>query len=129
MDSNILSFASIARKAGRLELGCDNIVSAAGTRRVKLVLASSDISENTMSEIGQICGRKDIPVVRVDFSKGEMGKAFGLQSCAAIGFTDAGFAKAAAQKIGDDELLEKLSANEQRAARRLANKHRGKSNR
>lgn len=128
MDSNILSFASIARKAGRLELGCDNIVSAAGTRRVKLVLASSDISENTMSEIGQICGRKDIPVVRVDFSKGEMGKAFGLQSCAAIGFTDAGFAKAAAQKIGDDELLEKLSANEQRDARRLAKKHRGKSN-
>lgn len=128
MDSNILSFASIARKAGRLELGCDNIVSAAGTRRVKLVLASSDISENTMSEIGQICGRKDIPVVRVDFSKGEMGKAFGLQSCAAIGFTDAGFAKAAAQKIGDDELLEKLSANEQRTARRLAKKHRGKSN-
>lgn len=128
MDSNILSFASIARKAGRLKLGCDNIVSAAGTRRVKLVLASSDISENTMSEIGQICGRKDIPVVRVDFSKGEMGKAFGLQSCAAIGFTDAGFAKAAAQKIGDDELLEKLSANEQRAARRLAKKHRGKSN-
>ena len=128
MDSNILSFASIARKAGRLELGCDNIVSAAGTRRVKLVLASSDISENTMSEIGQICGRKDIPVVRVDFSKGEMGKAFRLHSCAAIGFTDAGFAKAAPQKIGDDELLEKLSANEQRAARRLAKKHRGKSN-
>ena len=128
MDSNILSFASIARKAGRLELGCDNIVSAEGTRRVKVVLAASDMSENTMSEIGQICGRKDIPVVRVDFSKGEMGKAFGLQSCAAIGFTDAGFAKAAAQKIGDDELLEKLSANEQRAARRLAKKHRGKSN-
>ncbi len=60
MKERLLGLLSICRKAGRLSLGFDPVKRAVLGGNACLVLAASDMSEKTVSEMRYLCGVSDV---------------------------------------------------------------------
>lgn len=60
MKERLLGLLSISRKAGKLFLGFDPVKRAVLGGNACLVLAASDMSEKTVSEIRYLCGVADV---------------------------------------------------------------------
>jgi len=83
-----LNYLSLARKAGKLELGEEPVGSAARTQQARLVMVALDASDHTwrraksfVAGTGQVC-------IRLPFTKDAMGAAVGRQEVAIVALTD-----------------------------------------
>ena len=96
---NELHLLGMAKKAGRLEIGEEPVAAAARARKARLILAAGDAADNTLRRAAHFGEIGNTKVLRVPYSKGELGWAVGRTSCAMLAFTDAGFASALAEKL------------------------------
>ena len=113
-----LNYMSLARKAGRIELGEEPVGAAARAQQARLVVVAGDAGDHTwrraksfVAGTGQLC-------VKVPFSKDELGQATGRSSLAIAAFTDPAMALAFVKALPEQERYsEELEALENRTQR------------
>lgn len=87
MDKKFFSFLGLARKAGKIVLGYDNIVKR--QKNIKLLILSNEAVERTKRNINSL----NKPVINIDLSKKEFGKLMGAGEVSVVAVTDNNFAE------------------------------------
>lgn len=98
-----LNYLSLARKAGRVELGEEPVGAAARANHARLVIVASDASEHTWRRAKSFVENTSQQCIRVSFTKDEMGLATGRTALALAAFTDPALALAFVQALGSPE--------------------------
>lgn len=133
-----LNYLSLARKAGRAELGEEPVNAATRNLHGFLVLVSSDASDHTWRRAQSFVAGTNQQCLRLPHTKEQMGQATGRQSLAIAAITDPALALALVQALGEPErygaVLEALENRVSRVRQRqkeakahLKNKKMGKS--
>lgn len=94
-----LNYMSLARKAGRIELGEEPVGAAARANHARLVIVAADASDHTRRRAKSFVAGTGQQCVILPFSKDELGMAIGRTSLAVAAFTDAALALAFLQAL------------------------------
>ena len=81
----------LARRAGALSYGTEGSIKDLKTKKSKLIIMSSDISEKTKKEI--VFSNDDTDILFSDMTKEELGKIIGTRPTAVISLNDSNFKK------------------------------------
>lgn len=132
--NDILSFIGLAKKAGHLEIGEEPVGAAARSHAARLLLVASDAADNTMRRAERFLESGKLVLLRVPYTKEDLGDITGRSSCAVLALTDIGFASSLADKLealdpdqyteGAAELRAQLQRTHQR--RQELQRHEGK---
>lgn len=94
METKALSYLSLARKAGRAELGEEPVSDISRTGKAYLVAVAADASDHTWRRaLSDVAGTQQ-QCARLPFTKEELGAAVGRTSLAVAAITDAPLALA-----------------------------------
>ena len=115
-----LNYLALARKAGLAELGEEPAGVAAKAGRAPLVLVASDASDHTWRRAKSYVSGTKQQLLRLPYTKDEMGMAVGRQELAIAALTDAGLAASlvAALEQPAQPVLEALQARAREAKQR-----------
>ena len=102
-----LRYLSLARKAGRIELGEEPVGAAARSQKAKLILVASDASDHSWRRAKSFVAGTQQLCIRTQFDKDTLGQAVGRTALAMAAFTDPALALAFVQAL---EQPEKYSA-------------------
>lgn len=133
MISPALNILGIAKKAGRVDIGDEQVSSAARAHSARLIILASDAADNTARRVRNLPGNGK--VVTVPFTKDELGAVLGKNSCAVVSVSDARLAKNFLEKLEASEpgsytdALDELSRQAERVDRRQAEKKAHEKNR
>ena len=132
-----LNYLSLARKAGRIELGEEPVGGAARAIKARLILVASDASDHTWRRAKSFAAGTSQQCIKVEFTKDELGQAIGRSSLAIAAFTDPAIALAFVKALNDpkyDEVIEALQDKTNRIRQRqseekahMRNKRTGKA--
>lgn len=92
----VLSRLGFARKAGRLSFGFASTKEAIQSKKAKLIIIASDISEKSLKETRFFA--KDIPVIRIENTIEEISAAVSFRA-GIVSVNDQGFADAIQKQI------------------------------
>ena len=119
-----LNYLSLARKAGKAELGEEPVGAAARMLTAAVIAVASDGSDHTWRRAKSFAAGTDQQCVRVPYTKDEMGMAIGRTSLAIAAITDPALARAFVEALGrpeqDREVLEVLAQKVSRVKKRQA---------
>ncbi len=133
MTSPALNILGIARKAGRVDIGDEQVASAARAHSARLIILASDAADNTARRVQNLPGNGK--VITVPFSKDQLGAVLGKNSCAVVSMSDARLARTFLEKLESadpgtfTEALEELTRQAERVDRRQAEKKAHEKNR
>ena len=118
-----LGFLGLAKKAGRVEFGDEGVSIAARAGKAKLIVTASDAGRSTLTRAENAGKTGKCPLAAVPFTKEELGAALGRDTVGVLALTDIGFAHAFTEKLhaekgGFEELMEALTAQNDRAEER-----------
>lgn len=91
--SELLKFLGLARRAGKLTIGFDNI------KKERMIIYSAFCSDRTIRKIADM----KVPAYRIDLSMTEIGESLGVGECGVVAMSDTNFIKKT------KELLDSLS--------------------
>ncbi len=98
-----LKLLGLARKARKLEIGEEPCAIACRSAKARLLLVAQDAGEHTVRRAASYC-RTGKPVsIRAPYTKEELGNGLGCNACALCAMTDAPFAKAFLEALGDSQ--------------------------
>lgn len=113
-----LNLLGLARKGGNIELGEDNCAMACRGSKAKLLILARDAGDSVSHRAGYFVRSGKPPLIRVDYTKDEIGTALGRNVCPIAAVTDVRLALAFVKAMGDDVRWAKvLSVLEEGAAR------------
>ena len=98
-----LNYLALARKAGLAELGEEPVGVAAKAGHARLVLVASDASDHTWRRAKSYVSGTDQQLLRLPYTKDEMGFSVGRQELAVAALTDAGMALSLVESLGQPE--------------------------
>ena len=101
-----LNYLSLARKAGRAELGEEPVGAAARAQKARLVVVASDASDRTWRRAKSFVACTEQLCIRPDFTKEELGQAIGRSSLALAAITDPALALSFVKALPDPEKYE-----------------------
>lgn len=87
----IINLLTVCIKAGKTVKGFDSVCEAIKNSSVCCVMTASDASEKTVKETAFMCGKFNVPLIRTELTKDEIGRFAGKQT-AVIAVCDNGFA-------------------------------------
>lgn len=90
--NKFLSQLGMAKRAGKLVLGEENILNAIRSKQAKIVFIAEDASPNTKKRIMDKCSYYEISCKQIG-SRDELGNSIGKQATGVIAIKDEGFAK------------------------------------
>lgn len=102
MKPNAIHYLSLARKAGRIEVGEEPTGAAARAGHARLVVVASDAPGNTLRRAKNFVAGTDQQMVVLPFTKDEMGEALGRTVVALAAITDPAMALALLKAMEDD---------------------------
>ncbi len=118
------NYLSLARKAGRIELGEEPVGAAARAQKARLLVVASDASDHTWRRAKSFVSATDQQCIQVPFTKEELGQAVGRQSLALAAITDPALALAFVKALDKPEkykdALESLNKRTERVKSRQA---------
>ena len=118
------NYLSLARKAGRIELGEEPAGAAARGQKAKLLVVASDATDHTWRRAKSFVAGTNQQCLRLPYTKNEMGMAIGRQELAIAAITDAKLALSLVQALDQEEkhkaVIEVLSEKATRLAKRQA---------
>ena len=124
-----LHYLSLARKAGKAELGEEPVGAAARALHAHLILIASDASDHTWRRAKSYVAGTRQQCLRLACTKEEMGFAIGRTSLAMAAITDAALALALVQTLPEEKcrtalsvLTETVTRQKQRLAEQKAHK-------
>ncbi len=132
--SSILHLVSIARKAGKLEVGEEPTAAAARARRAKLILVAKDATDNTYRRVRHFGEAGNVTWVSTPYTKAELGGAVGRSTCAMLAVMDIGLAAAMVRGLAEEDpekfqiTMERMNAKAERALRRQQEKRQHEKN-
>lgn len=113
-----LNYLSLARKAGRVELGEEPVGAAARAKKARLILVASDAGDHSWRRAKSFVAGTEQLCLKVPFTKDQMGEAIGRTSLAMAAFTDPALALAFVKALGDpDKYKEALESLDKRTKR------------
>ena len=117
-----LNYLSLARKAGRIELGEEPVGAAARAKKARLILVASDAGDHSWRRAKSFVAGTEQICMKVPFTKDQLGEAIGRTSLAMAAFTDPAIALAFVKALGDpvkyQEALESLDRRTKRIRQR-----------
>ena len=117
-----LNYLSLARKAGRIELGEEPVGAAARAKKARLILVASDAGDHSWRRAKSFVAGTEQLCMKVPFTKDQMGQAIGRTALAIAAFTDPAIALAFVKALGNPEkykeALESLDKRSQRIRQR-----------
>ena len=116
-----LNYISLARKAGRIELGEEPVGAVTRAQKARLVVVASDATDHTWRRSKSFVAGTNQQCIRVAFTRDELGQAIGRTSLAVAAFTDPALAQAFVQALNDskyDEVLAQLQDKTRRIRQR-----------
>ena len=106
----VLNYLSLARKAGRAELGEEPVGAAARALHAHLVVVAGDASEHTWRRAKSYVAGTDQQCIRLPYSKDEIGMAIGRTSLAIAAVTDPALALSLVQSLPQAEKFATVAA-------------------
>ena len=94
-----LNYLSLARKAGRAELGEEPVGAAARDLQAHLILVASDASDHTWRRAKSFAAGTNQQCVRLEFTKDALGMAIGRTALAVAAITDPALALALVESL------------------------------
>lgn len=98
-----LSYLSLARKAGLAELGEEPACNASASGKAKLIVVASDASDHTWRKAKSLVAGTPQQLIRLPYTKDEMGFAIGRTSLAIAAITDAGIGASLVEALAQPE--------------------------
>ena len=98
-----LNYMSLARKAGRIELGEEPVGAAARAVHARLIIVAKDASEHTWRRAKSFAAGTSQQCIPVPFTKDELGEAIGRKELAIAAFTDPALALAFVKALDDEK--------------------------
>lgn len=89
----VLSALGMARKAGKIALGFDSVVLALRGKKARLTLVAADASDSTKKRVADKAAFYEVPCEIINYTRRELGKAFGKPPCACAAVCDGNFAE------------------------------------
>ncbi len=132
MTDELLGLLGLAKKAGKLVLGEEEVIDHSLAHKLRLVLIAADAAEGGAQKVARCAQEGNAPCVRLPLTKAQLGAAVGRAACAALGTTDVGFAAAMAAKLSQSdpdtysELSQRLSQKAAKTVRRRKEKQQRK---
>ena len=120
MENRALNYLSLARKAGRAELGEEPVGAAARAGKAYLILVAQDASDHTWRRARSFAAGIEQQVLRLRQSKDELGQSIGRESLAIAAITDAALALAMVKAMEPAEAVAQVTAVLEAKAARLA---------
>lgn len=117
MNNKALNYISLARKAGRIELGEEPVGAAARALKAVLVVVASDASDHTWRRSKSFVAGTNQQCIKAPITKDELGQTVGRQSLAIAAFTDPALALAFVQALGGEQYAQVEEALQQRTDR------------
>ena len=124
-----LSYLALARKAGLAELGEEPACNASSAGKAKLIVVASDASDHTWRKAKSLVSGSNQQLVRLPYTKDELGFAIGRTSLAIAAITDAGMSASLVESLGQPELeavvqaLKALAKQRKRSAKPTKKEH------
>ena len=122
MENRALNYLSLARKAGKAELGEEPVGAAARAGKAYLIVVAQDASDHTWRRAKSFAAGTEQQVLRLKETKDELGLAIGRQSLAIAAITDASLALAMVKAMEPSEaaaqVIPVLEAKSARIAKR-----------
>ena len=122
MENRALNYLSLARKAGKAELGEEPVGAAARAGKAYLIVVARDASDHTWRRAKSFAAGTEQQVLRLKETKDELGLAIGRQSLAIAAITDASLALAMVKALEPSEaaaqVIPVLEAKSARIAKR-----------
>lgn len=119
-----LNYLSLARKAGKLELGEEPVGAAARAQHARLVVVASDASDHTWRRAQSFVARTNQECVRLPYTKDELGATIGRQELAIAALTDPAMALAFLKALPDPEKYAEAMAALDKRSQRIAQRRR-----
>ena len=94
MNGRLLSLLGLARRAGKISLGNDPVLSSLQGGKAKLVLVCPDLSKRTLKGIERSAEDFGVPLVTIEQSMDQVSMSLGKR-CGVVSLDDAGFARKA----------------------------------
>ncbi|MBQ2893649.1 MAG: 50S ribosomal protein L7 [Oscillospiraceae bacterium] len=117
-----LNYISLARKAGKAELGEEPAGAAARALHAHLIVVACDASDHTWRRAKSYAAGTDQQCIRLPYTKDDIGMAIGRTSLAIAAITDAALALALVQALPQPEkyaaAADVLTAKSQRQKKR-----------
>ena len=88
------NYLSLARKAGRIELGEEPVGAVARAQKARLLVVAQDASDHTWRRAKSFVSGTDQQCVKVPYTKAQLGEAIGRQELALAAITDPALALA-----------------------------------
>ena len=92
MNNKLQSTVSLCRRAGKLQLGFDQVKETAEAGDVKCVFVAADLSDKSKKEVCFFCSKVNVPVYCLPITKDEIKMAVSKGS-GVLATTEEGFAK------------------------------------
>ena len=119
-----LGLLSLARKAGRIEVGEAPVSIAARAGKARLVLVASDASDHTLRKTQNLVAGTKQPLLKVPYDKDTLGNTVGYSAISVCALTDPAlalhFVRALEPEAQDGELIAILLERAETARRRKA---------
>ena len=113
-----LNYLSLARKAGRVELGEEPVGAAARAKKARLILVANHAGDHSWRRAKSFVAGTEQLCLKVPFTKDQLGQAIGRTSLAMAAFTDPAMALAFVKALGEPEKYrEALESLDKRTAR------------
>ena len=119
-----LNYLSLARKAGKLELGEEPVGAAARAQKARLVLVAKDASDHTWRRAKSFVAGTNQECIRLPYTKDELGAAVGRQELAIGALTDPAMALAFCKALPEPEKYAEVMENLDKRSQRIAQRRR-----
>ena len=113
------NYLSLARKAGRIELGEEPVGAVARAQKARLLVVAQDASDHTWRRAKSFVAGTDQQCVRVPYTKTELGEAIGRQELALGAITDPALALAFLKALPDAEKYNEVAESLDKRSQRL----------
>lgn len=119
-----LKYLGLARRGNNIVIGEEPVGAACRSSHARLLILAQDAADNTFRRARSFTQSGKPPMLKVAFTKDELGNALGCNACAMAAFTDVALALAFVQSLEEPErhaqLLETLQIQVDRVKKRRA---------
>ena len=113
-----LNYLGLARRGSNIAIGEEPVGIACRGNHGRLLILAKDAADHTFRRARSYTQNGKPPMIRVNFTKDELGTALGCNACAMAVFTDVALALAFVQALGEPEKhSELLAALEEKSIR------------
>jgi ribosomal protein L7Ae-like RNA K-turn-binding protein len=114
-----LNYLSLARKAGKIELGEEPVGAAARAQHARLVVVAENASDHTWRRAKSYVAGTGQECIRLPYSKDELGAAVGRQELAIAALTDPAMALAFVKALPCPEKYQQTIENLDKRTQRI----------